>query len=286
MNINTTNFENYFLLYIDKELSASDQAAVESFVQENPQYANELNSLQKTTILPEAGDDKIIYPNKTLLYRLPEMEATLSPQFKNKLYRQSTSILRPSFNFKPKAALLSVAAMFIVLIGYRWMQADKIIVSKSGSNVAHAATIPAHSTNESNSKAFATADELITAKLIDHKSTITKVINLTQPTAMNNPIATNETATIIDHEATLILNEAQQNNSSPIIENILEKNDLPATETFVEEQNHKEAKEFKVIDTNETDRTIYIANFEIDGAAVRGLTRRFNALFKRNKSEK
>jgi hypothetical protein len=284
MNINTTNYKNYFLLYIDKELSASDQAAVESFVHENPQYANELISLQKVILSPEIGNDKVIYPNKALLYRLPEMETTLSANFKNKLYRQPPTILQP--NFKMKAALLSVAAMFIVLIGYRWMQADKIIVSKSGSNVAHAVTIPAHSTNESNSKAFATADELITAKLIDHKSTITKVINLTQPTAMNNPIATNETATIIDHEATLILKEAQQNNSSPIIENILEKNDLPATETFAEEQNHKEAKEFKVIDTNETDRTIYIANFEIDGAAVRGLTRRFNALFKRNKSEK
>ena len=85
MNINKTNYENYFLLYIDKELSALDQAAVKSFVLENPEYANELNSLQKTTIRPEEGDDKIVYPNKALLYRLPEMETTLSANFKNKL---------------------------------------------------------------------------------------------------------------------------------------------------------------------------------------------------------
>ena len=47
-----------------------------------------------------------------------------------------------------------------------------------------------------------------------------------------------------------------------------------------------EEKGYKVVDTDETDRTIYIANFEIDGASLRGLTRKFNALFKRNKSEK
>jgi hypothetical protein len=48
----------------------------------------------------------------------------------------------------------------------------------------------------------------------------------------------------------------------------------------------KDENGYKIVDTDETDRTIYIANFEIDGASLRGLTRKFNALFKRNKSEK
>jgi hypothetical protein len=284
MNINKTNYENYFLLYIDKELSASDQAAVESFVHENPPYANELASLQKATLNAGIDADKIIYPNKALLYRLPEMEATLSANFKNKLYKQPTTILQP--NFKMKASLLSVAAMFIVLIGYRWMQADKTIVSKSGSTVAHAATLPAASANESASKAIAATNKLIADEFITDKSTITKVIHPRQLIAINNPIATIETATIIDQEATPIITEAQQNYISPISDNASEKNEMPATETFAEEQSHKEAKEYKVIDTDETDRTIYIANFEIDGATFRGITRRVSALLKRNKIEK
>ena len=57
-------------------------------------------------------------------------------------------------------------------------------------------------------------------------------------------------------------------------------------ELLTEMQNSTEEKGYKVVDTDETDRTIYIANFEIDGASLRGLTRKFNALFKRNKSEK
>ena len=284
MNINETNYENYFFLYIDKELSAAEIAAVESFVQENPQYANELASLQKATLSAGMDDDKIIYPNKALLYRLPEMEATLSANIKNKLYKQPATILLP--NFKMNAALLSVAAMFLVLIGYRWMQADTTIVPKSGSIVAHAATVPAPSANETASKAIAATNKLIADEFITDKSTITKVINPTQLIAINNPIASNETAKIIDQEATPIVIEAQQNYISPISDNASEKNEIPATETFAEEQSHKQAKEYKVIDTDDTDRTIYIANFEIDGAAVRGLTRRFNALFKKNKIEK
>jgi hypothetical protein len=284
MNINKTNYENYFLLYIDKELSALDQAAVKSFVLENPEYANELNSLQKTTIRPEEGDDKIVYPNKALLYRLPEMEATLSANFKNKLYKQPVTFLQP--NFKLKAAVLSVAAIFLVLIGNRWMQTDKTIVSKSGLIVAHAATLPTPNANESASKAKAATNKLFADEIITDKSTITKVINPTQLKLINNPITANETAIIIDQEATPIVTDAQQNYISPISDKASEKNEIPATETFAEAQNHKEEKGYKVIDTDETDRIIYIANFEIDGAAIRGLTRRFNALFKRNKSEK
>ena len=57
-------------------------------------------------------------------------------------------------------------------------------------------------------------------------------------------------------------------------------------ELLEERTSPKDENGYKIVDTDETDRTIYIANFEIDGASLRGLTRKFNALFKRNKSEK
>jgi len=43
---------------------------------------------------------------------------------------------------------------------------------------------------------------------------------------------------------------------------------------------------YKEIDTEEEDRTINIGILEIDGAAFRGITRKFSALLKRNKIEK
>jgi len=42
----------------------------------------------------------------------------------------------------------------------------------------------------------------------------------------------------------------------------------------------------KEIDTEEDDRTINIGMIEIDGAAFRGITRKFSALLKRNKIDK
>lgn len=47
-----------------------------------------------------------------------------------------------------------------------------------------------------------------------------------------------------------------------------------------------ETTSYELIDTEDPNRTIYIANFEIDGNKFRGLTRRVSALLKRNKSEK
>ena len=280
MNINKTNYENYFLLYIDKELSVSEEAAVESFVHKNTQYANELASLQKAKLSPVTSTDKVIYPNKTLLYRLPEMEATLSVDFKNKLYKQSAAILQPSF--KIKATLLSVAAIFILFIGYRLIPINSVSLPESRSLITSSTIETAPSSNIKNS------NNTIVEKgqLIDNKLITTKKNNQSQPLVINSSIATNETVALADHEVTPILKEVQQNNSTSIIENISEKNEIAANENFTEVQNHKEAKEYKIIDTDETERTIYIANFEIDGTTLRGFTRRFNALFKKNKIEK
>jgi hypothetical protein len=48
----------------------------------------------------------------------------------------------------------------------------------------------------------------------------------------------------------------------------------------------KELTTYEVIDTEDPNRTIYIANFEIDGNKFRGITRRVSAFLKRNKSDK
>lgn len=52
MKINRNNYEEYFLLYVDNELDKAGRAAVEEFIQENPDLSIELSALQMA-VLPE-----------------------------------------------------------------------------------------------------------------------------------------------------------------------------------------------------------------------------------------
>lgn len=65
MNINRYNYETFFLLYVDNELSASERKAVEQFVEENADLELELRSILETT-LPE---DVINFKAKEQLYK-------------------------------------------------------------------------------------------------------------------------------------------------------------------------------------------------------------------------
>ncbi len=65
ININQHNYEEFFLLYVDGELSATDKQAVDRFVQENPHLAEELEMLQQSQLPLEAWN----FEDKSLLYR-------------------------------------------------------------------------------------------------------------------------------------------------------------------------------------------------------------------------
>lgn len=71
MQINRHNYEEFFLLYVDKELSAADKRAVDVFVEENPDLQMELWALQQTVV--KAGD--IVLDKKEWLYMQEEISA-------------------------------------------------------------------------------------------------------------------------------------------------------------------------------------------------------------------
>lgn len=65
MNINRHNYEEFFLLYVDNELSAAERNAVEVFVQENADLKEELLMLQQTIF----NSDAVIFENKHTLLK-------------------------------------------------------------------------------------------------------------------------------------------------------------------------------------------------------------------------
>lgn len=74
IHINQHNYEEFFLLYVDGELSATDKQAVDRFVQENPQFAVELEMLQQAQLPIEAWS----FDDKNLLYRNGSAEINTS----------------------------------------------------------------------------------------------------------------------------------------------------------------------------------------------------------------
>jgi hypothetical protein len=66
MNIDRHNYEEYFLLYIDNELTVDQKRQVELFVQENPDLEEELVMLKQSRLIP---DDSIVFDKKHLLMK-------------------------------------------------------------------------------------------------------------------------------------------------------------------------------------------------------------------------
>ena len=73
IQINRHNYEEFFLLYVDRELSPAAVTAVEQFIKDNPDLADELTALQQTTL---PSDDALVF-DKTSLFRKAENEISI-----------------------------------------------------------------------------------------------------------------------------------------------------------------------------------------------------------------
>ncbi len=67
MEINRHNYETYFLLWVDGELSSQEEDMVERFITENPDLAEELAALQETKL---PLDESIVFANKESLLKV------------------------------------------------------------------------------------------------------------------------------------------------------------------------------------------------------------------------
>lgn len=96
--INATNYEEFFVLYVDDELTAAERREVETFAASNPALQQELNLLLQTKVEPEHA---IVFPDKSLLYKQPKTDR------------------KPVFILWTR--VIAVAAMLLVALGIFWL---------------------------------------------------------------------------------------------------------------------------------------------------------------------
>jgi hypothetical protein len=311
MQLNESTYETIFLLYIDKELSPKERLEVEAFIADNPNYALEMEALQATVLRSE----QLQYPFKENLKQhldatsLEDLEKewnqtyatilkadvdaipSLSNSFKNTLKKDATKegiVIKPFGFNQQKFTYAAVAACLMAFIGYQQL---------TKTSVADSPTANSFTTNSNTvlvptiSKTIATASgeavistkQVTTAKLQVSNSSKRKrsykvqneTIAIAEPTR-NNSILNNQAITT---KLPSSYNNPMTIDAMPLT---ISSTNLDADPTEVE----KELTSYEIIDTEDPNRTIFIANFEIDGNKFRGLTRRVSALLKRNKSEK
>ncbi|MEN9319322.1 MAG: hypothetical protein RLZZ309_309 [Bacteroidota bacterium] len=302
MQLNESTYETIFLLYIDNELSPKERLEVEVFIADNPSYALEMEALKATVLIaenmPYAFKENLKQQEvetsledlekdwdanyATLIKEDMHAITGLSTSFKNTLKKEATKegiVLKPLGFSQQKFAYAAIAACLMVFFGYQQLTKTPVSdFSAANANVVSNSNQPANivepvatkkqtetknlqaskSSKKSNSYKFqnasiAIAEPTLNKSNLNNQPLITKLAS-----TYNNPIAIDETPLAI----------ASTN--------------LDAATT----EEEKASTSYELVDTEDPNRTIMIANFEIDGAAFRGITRRVSALLKRNKSEK
>ncbi len=326
MQLNESTYETIFLLYIDNELSHKERLEVEAFIAAHPGYAREMEALKATVLssenlqYPFKGNLKQQSTETSLEGMVEEdlvedWDATyatilkadveaipgLSTSFKNSLKKATASeaIIVKSFGFnQQKFTYAAVAACLMIFFGYQ--QLTKTPVSNSIAVNTTNLVVPNTNSNKtsdeiasSNASPKTKQEVIIKQQAITQQQAITKLqesnasktqrINVTQ----QESIAMAETTpnnSVLDNQA--VMKEIPRTYNNPITINATS---LPVSTANIDAEpivDEKGLTTYEVIDTEDPNRTIYIANFEIDGNKFRGITRRVSAFLKRNKSDK
>ncbi len=285
MELNEKTYETYFLSYVDNELSATERLAVERFVQFNPKYATALQDLQNTILTAE----HVEFENKFLLYRLNEMDAKLDLNFKKSLYKKEQAPIHTFWN-QNMIRYSAIAALLLLTIGtalkYTVNKEQRDILSANNS-MPEAKKLTEIKRIDIVSDAQALMSNQLSQALIVKNNSKEQVVtkNITEPFE-TLPIGVENTKTASNLSTILSNTISQAAESTETLASIEKEQHTidPQHSTVV--QNTYQSESFEEININETDRVIYISSIEIDSDKIRGFTRRLNAIFKRNKSDK
>lgn len=282
MELNLQTYETYLLLYIDNELSMEKRLQVENFIAAHPTLQKEFNTVLSLVQTAPA----IQYEDKYLLYKYDDLEAQLDPSFKKQLYKkQKAAILSIGFQ-NPLIKYSSIAALFLIIIGIGYQLNNGLIFPNSTIAEINYVKINSPSNNKESVSVAQKPISILKNKtaqftaqnrtLIKNSNPITTNPIISTPVIIGDPIISNPIINASTKEVTI---------NKPIITDAISYQ--IANETINESIASKDITiHYQEINTEDNERFIYVGNMEIDGDKLRGISRKFNALFKRNKTDK
>ncbi len=306
MQINASTYETIFLLYIDNELSQKESLEVEAWIAENPAYALFMEELKATVLAPETmqfplkanlkKEEDATWSHEYVNMLMEEMQAIpgLTADFKNSLKKETASkgILIKAFGFNQnKFTYTAAAALLMLFVGYKQL-----------TNTTQPKTLAAITTNTNTASentivptAIKKDAVLLPETKTNQQTTVLALAQVIEPAnevVPNANVLANQPILVVETEAKYEPNEAitSSNNTSLLSDKIINEstnastNSIDSDDAFVKDVNLPVS--YEVIDTEDPNRSIYIANFEIDGNRFRGLKRKVNSLFKNNKSDR
>jgi len=283
--INENNYETYFMSYIDNELIATERAAVEAFVLNEPKYAAAMAVFE----IAKLHAPNVEMEDKIFLYRFPEMQASLDSDFKKSLYRKEAPVRKIIFTPNLMRASFAIAAILIFFVGIQLFKTETIIKDKTALAITNNASTNSKQTE--NTILPDNAPEASVNKINNTNNTIAESATANRAGFEDQAIANNNMNTNIINTTEGLSRTSRENDSQNIL--VAKFNEGKISAIAMETKATEEEKSipslptnYKEIDTEEEDRTISIGMLEIDGAAFRGITRRVSALLKRNKIEK
>jgi len=317
MQLNESAYETIFLLYIDKELSPKERMEVEAFIADNPRYAQEMEALKATVLSAEM----IEYPFKENLKEqdwdqtyAPMLKADveaipgLSTSFKNSLKKETASeaIIIKSFGFnQQKFTYAAVAACLMIFFGYQQLTKSSVSDLQTSNSIAtnlNKVLVPNVSpitTTKSTGSSETIVSNSNKQARVNSINPVTKTIQIAIPKLQVSNSTKTQRSNLLQQESIAMAETTPKNgslNNQTIVTEIPSKynnqtaiNTIQIASTNIDEEPtvaEKDLTNYEVIDTEDPNRTIFIANFEIDGNKLRGLKRKVTSLFKNNKSER
>ncbi len=267
--LSLSTYEDYFLLYIDNELSSKEKQEVELFVLQHPALQAEFLLLQKTILTQE----KIVFANKEFLYKKEEDEKPV-------IY----------FNWRR----LAIAAAVVGLIFSIWMIMPNNLPKQSNQQIAKVKTAIINSE--------AKTETSISKKVLEVKP-INSSVNLYNFSSKankkdiqneiiiksNDLVASNKKTTIPEDtqiESTNTNSATEVGNNASTIFEATEKSKAITTSVIDKPEQPSIIKKavYRELDTDESSSSLYVGSLEINKDKLRGFLRKAGTIF-RSKSK-